>query len=35
MFKYLFCLTLILATFLTISAQQPALIDRELFFGNP
>ncbi len=35
MFKYLFCLTLILTTFLTISAQQPALVDRELFFGNP
>jgi dipeptidyl aminopeptidase/acylaminoacyl peptidase len=35
MFKYLFCLTVILATFATISAQQPALVDRELFFGNP
>jgi len=35
MFKYLFCLTFILTTFLTISAQQPALVDRELFFGNP
>lgn len=35
MFKYLFCLTLILTTFLSISAQQPALVDRELFFGNP
>ncbi len=35
MFKYLFCLIFILTTFLTISAQQPALVDRELFFGNP
>ncbi len=35
MFKYLFCLTLILTTVLTISAQQPPLVDRELFFGNP
>lgn len=35
MFKYLFCLIFVLTTFLTISAQQPALIDRELFFGNP
>jgi dipeptidyl aminopeptidase/acylaminoacyl peptidase len=35
MFKYLFCLTVILMTFFTISAQQPALVDRELFFGNP
>ena len=35
MFKYLFCLTFVLMTFSTISAQQPALVDRELFFGNP
>ncbi|MEP6900528.1 MAG: alpha/beta fold hydrolase [Actinomycetota bacterium] len=35
MFKYLFCLSIILATFLIISAQQPPLVDRELFFGNP
>lgn len=35
MFKYLFCLIFVLTTYLTISAQQPALIDRELFFGNP
>jgi dipeptidyl aminopeptidase/acylaminoacyl peptidase len=35
MFKYLFCLTFVLTTFLTISAQQPAIVDRELFFGNP
>src|SRR5215213_9995037 len=35
MFKYLFCLTLVLATFLSVRAQLPALIDREVFFGNP
>ncbi len=35
MFKYLFCLIFVLTTYLTISAQQPAIIDRELFFGNP
>src|SRR5215204_131470 len=35
MFKYLFCLTFILTTFLSLQAQQPALVDRELFFGNP
>jgi dipeptidyl aminopeptidase/acylaminoacyl peptidase len=35
MFKYLFCLTIILTTFFTVSAEQPALVDRELFFGNP
>lgn len=35
MFKYLFCLTVIFAAFVTISAQQPPLVDRELFFGNP
>ena len=35
MFKYLFCLSLILTTFFSLRAQQPALLDRELFFGNP
>ena len=35
MFKYLFILALIMAAFISISAQQPALVDRELFFGNP
>lgn len=35
MFKYLFCLIIVLATFAAVPAQQPALVDRELFFGNP
>jgi len=35
MFKYLFCLAFILMTFSSLRAQQPALLDRELFFGNP
>jgi len=35
MFKYLFCLIFVLASGLAISAQQPPIIDRELFFGNP
>lgn len=35
MFKYLFCLSLVLMTFSSLRAQQPALLDRELFFGNP
>ncbi len=35
MFKFLFFITFILAAFIAISAQQPALVDRELFFGNP
>lgn len=35
MFRYLFGLILTLATFSMVMAQQPALLDRELFFGNP
>ena len=35
MFKYLFCLMIVLTTFLSLQAQQPPIIDRELFFGNP
>ncbi len=35
MFKYLFCLTMILTTFSSLQAQQPPIVDRELFFGNP
>ncbi len=35
MLKYLFYLTLLFGTVATATAQQPAIIDRELFFGNP
>jgi dipeptidyl aminopeptidase/acylaminoacyl peptidase len=35
MFKYLFCLTIVLTTVLGLYAQQPPIVDRELFFGNP
>ena len=33
--KLLFLLTILLLTGTALSAQQPALIDREIFFGNP
>ncbi|MBS1794180.1 MAG: S9 family peptidase [Acidobacteria bacterium] len=35
MFKYLFCLAIVLTTVSAAFAQQPELLDRELFFGNP
>ncbi len=35
MFKYLFCFALLFGTAATATAQQPAILDRELFFGDP
>ncbi|HEY0460422.1 MAG TPA: alpha/beta fold hydrolase [Pyrinomonadaceae bacterium] len=35
MFKYLFCLAIVLTSVFAISAQQPPIVDREVFFGNP
>ena len=35
MIKFLLSTAIIAATFMTISAQQPPLVDREIFFGNP
>jgi dipeptidyl aminopeptidase/acylaminoacyl peptidase len=35
MFKYLFCLGLLSVSIGSATAQQPAIIDREVFFGDP